>query len=74
MKALEFSSTIKNNQIQIPKKIQLELDVLSQKKVKVIVLINELGAFDDLIEKQATKAQFLKGYAESDSIYDTIHK
>jgi hypothetical protein len=74
MKAVEFSSIIKNNQIHIPKKIQSEFDVLSQKKVKVIVLISELDVYDYSIEKQATKAQFLEGYADSDSIYDTIHK
>ena len=70
MKALEFNSTIKNNQIQIPKKIQSELDGTLQKKVKVIVLINEPNSCDDSAEKQAVKAQFLKGYADSDSIYD----
>ncbi|MEI8203703.1 MAG: hypothetical protein WCH34_11855 [Bacteroidota bacterium] len=70
MKALEFKSKIKNNQIQIPLKIQAELNNNQDKDVRVIVLLDDAEIYDDLIFQQSTKSQFLKGYADSDSIYD----
>jgi hypothetical protein len=70
MKALEFKSKIKNNQIHIPTRIQSELKTNQDKDIRVIVLIDDSEIYDDLIFQQTTKAQFLKGYADSDSIYD----
>jgi hypothetical protein len=69
MKALEFKSKIKNNKILIPVKIQSELKN-KDKDVRVIVLIDDSDLYDDLIFQQTTQSQFLKGYADSDSIYD----
>jgi hypothetical protein len=69
MKALEFKSKIKNNKILIPVKIQSELKN-KDKDVRVIVLIDDSDIYDDLIFQQTTQSQFLKGYADSDSIYD----
>ena len=68
MKALEFKSKIKNNQILIPLKVQSELK--TNKDVRVIVLFDESDYPDDLIFQDATTNQFLQGYAESDAIYD----
>ena len=68
MKALEFKSKIKNNQILIPNRILAELNAKQDKNVRVIVLIEDLDTNDDLIFQQTTQNQFLKGY--SDSIYD----
>lgn len=73
MKALEFSTTIKNNQIQIPKKIQSQFNpTLEKKKIKVIVLMNETDNNDDFNYKQVAKTHFLNGYADADDVYDTI--
>jgi hypothetical protein len=69
MRALEFKSKIKNNQILIPTKIQSELRT-NDKDVRVIVLVDDSDVYDDLIFQQTTQIQFLKGYADSDSIYD----
>ena len=70
MRALEFKSIIKDNQILIPTKIQSELNSNQDKDVRVIVLIDDSDLYDDFIFQQSTKNQFLKGYADSDSIYD----
>ncbi len=70
MRALEFKSKIKNNRILIPAKIQTELKVKQDKDVRVIVLVDDSDLYDDLIFQEATQNQFLKGYADSDSIYD----
>jgi len=70
MKALEFKSKIKNNQIQIPTGIQSELNTNKDKDIRVIVLIDDSEIYDDLIFQQSTTSQFLKGYSDSDSIYD----
>jgi len=70
MRALEFKSKIKNNQISIPARIQSELKVKQDKDVRVIVLIDDTETYDDLIFQQTTQNQFLKGYANTDSIYD----
>lgn len=70
MRALEFKSKIKNNQISIPARIQSELKIKQDKDVRVIVLIDDTETYDDLIFQQTTQNQFLKGYANTDSIYD----
>ncbi len=69
MKALEFKSKIKNNKILIPVEIQSELKN-NDKDVRVIVLVDDSDIYDDLIFQQTAQSQFLKGYADSDSIYD----
>ena len=70
MKALEFKSKIKNNQIHIPARIQSVLKTNQDKDIRVIVLIDDSEIYDDLVFQQLTKKQFLSGYADSDSIYD----
>ena len=71
MKALEFEAELKDNQIRIPNDIQLELEHSKNKSVRVILLIEESEDFhDDHAFRQLAKDQFLKGYAESDSVYD----
>lgn len=70
MKALEFKSKIKNNQILIPVKVRSKLSIKEDKDVRVIVLIDDSDIYDDLIFQQATQRQFLEGYADTDSIYD----
>ena len=70
MKALEFKSKIKDNQILIPGRIQSEINTKRDKNVRVILLIDDSDTYDDLIFQQATQSQFLTGYSDSDSIYD----
>jgi hypothetical protein len=68
MKALEFKSKIKNNQILIPLKIQSELK--TNKDIRVIVLFDDFEESNDSVFQEVTTKQFLQGYAESDAIYD----
>lgn len=70
MRAIEFKSKIKNNQITIPAKLQSELKSRQDGDVRVIVLIDDSQTAEDLVFQQATQSQFLKGYADSDSVYD----
>ncbi|HLW08401.1 MAG TPA: hypothetical protein VKY45_12665 [Marinilabiliaceae bacterium] len=70
MRAIEFKSKIKNNQIVLPARIQSELKSKEDKRVRVIVLIEDSDTYDNLIFRQITENQFLKGYSDSDSIYD----
>lgn len=70
MKALEFKTRIKNNQIQIPIKIQAELKINQDKDVRVIVLIEDSDVYEDHTFQNMASEQFFKGYADSDAIYD----
>lgn len=70
MKALEFISKITDNQILIPDAYQSELITKQNKDVRVIVLIDDSNTVDDMIFRHTTENQFLKGYSDSDSIYD----
>jgi hypothetical protein len=70
MRAIEFKTKIKNNQIQIPAKIQIRLKSYKDKNVRVIVLIEDSEIYDNIVFQEALTNQFLKGYADSDSIYD----
>ncbi len=69
MKALEFKSKIKNNKIQIPENVQSQLK--KENDVRVIVLIEDPDEVcDDIDFKNAAASNFLRGYSESDTIYD----
>lgn len=71
MKALEFRSKIRNNRIIIPTGIRSKFKADPNKDVRVIVLIEDpTEDIDELNFKQASTSEFLKGYSESDSIYD----
>jgi hypothetical protein len=68
MRAIEFRSTIRENRISIPRSKQSEFIFGCDKKVRVVVFLEDT---DEKAYRQMTKSQFLKGYADSDSIYDT---
>jgi bifunctional DNA-binding transcriptional regulator/antitoxin component of YhaV-PrlF toxin-antitoxin module len=70
MRALEFKSKIKNNQITIPARIHSALKLDQNKDVRVIVFVDDSEIYDSKLFKNTSSNQFLKGYAESDSIYD----
>jgi len=67
MRAIEFKSKIRENKILIPRRRQSELLVGNNTTVRVIVFVEDT---DDNSYRQMTKSQFLKGYSDSDSIYD----
>jgi hypothetical protein len=71
MKALEFRSKIRNNQILIPHRLQSELATDQDRDVRVIILIDDPEMNDYSLEMKAAESHFLEGFAESDSIYDT---
>ena len=68
MRAVEFKTRIINNQILIPIRIQSELK--TNEDIKVIVLTDDSDVYADMVFQQAASEQFLKGYSDSDSIYD----
>jgi hypothetical protein len=71
MITLEFRSKIKNNRIAIPTRIQSKFKSDPGKDVRVILFIDDPDEiYDDLDFKHIAASEFLKGYAESDSIYD----
>lgn len=69
MRALEFKTKIRNNQIQIPVSMQSELQT-KKGDIRVIVLIDDSINDDELVFQDTASTRFLKGYSESDSIYD----
>ena len=68
MRALEFKTRIKNNQIHIPTGILSELK--TNKDIRVIVLIDDYSKDNELVFQEATTSEFLKGYSDSDDVYD----
>lgn len=70
MRAIEFKSKLSKNSIHIPKEIQPELIAADEKNIRVMIFLDDLDDNNDPTFKQATTEQFLKGYADSDSIYD----
>ena len=70
MRAIEFKSKIRENRILIPRRIQSELIAGYDKSVRVVVFVEDSDIYDEKTYRQMAKAQFLKGYADSDSIYD----
>ena len=74
MEALEFVTKIKDKQILVPASIQSVLEINKDKEIRVIVLIEENDAdyHNDPTVQQIIQEQFLKGYADTDSIYDNL--
>ena len=70
MKAIEFNSKISENAILIPHKMRQELLNRHNNKVRVVVFLEDSDVYDERSYRQVTKSQFLKGYADTDSIYD----
>ncbi|MCA1747918.1 MAG: hypothetical protein LC655_09490 [Bacteroidales bacterium] len=70
MRALEFKTKIKDNQISIPTKLQAELKTKQNKNVRVILLVEDAEMSDEVLFQQTAQEQFLKGYSDEDSIYD----
>jgi hypothetical protein len=72
MKAVEFETEVINNTIEIPEKFQLELSLSKDKHVRVIVMVDEADKDEEVELKKMITNQFLKGYDDSDAIYDEL--
>jgi bifunctional DNA-binding transcriptional regulator/antitoxin component of YhaV-PrlF toxin-antitoxin module len=72
MKALEFNTIVNNNTILIPKNIQSELNIKKGKNIRVLIFIEDSEIYDEAVFKKTATNEFLKGYSESDSIYDQL--
>jgi hypothetical protein len=70
MKTISFNTEIRNHQIHIPENIQSEISAISLEKVRVVLVFEDSDKHDDLLIQESATDYFLKGYAESDSIYD----
>ena len=69
-RVIEFKSKIRENKILIPRKMQSDLFIERDKQVRVVVFLEDTEVYEERLYRQMTKSQFLKGYADSDSIYD----
>ena len=70
MRAIEFTSKIQENKILIPRRMQSKLIAERDKNIRVLIFLEDSEIYDEKAYRQITKNQFLKGYAETDSIYD----
>ena len=70
MRAIEFKSKIRDNRILIPRRLRQALITEQDKNVRIVVFVKDSDVYDEKAYRQMTKAQFLKGYADSDTIYD----
>jgi len=70
MKSVEFETELTDNTIHIPESFQEELSLSKDKHVRVIVLID--NSDDEAEFRNVLNNQFLKGYDESDAVYDNL--
>ena len=70
MRAIEFKSKIRDNRILIPRRLRQALITEQDKNVRIVVFVKDSDVYDEKAYRQMTKAQFLKGYTDSDTIYD----
>lgn len=74
MKAIEFTSEIRNNSIVIPTHLKQEINEDSNKKLRVILLIDEKEMKENKLPCETEAGCFLRGYSDVDSIYDRHEK
>lgn len=72
MKAVEFETELSDNTINIPEDFRLELSLSKDKHVRVIVLIDDFEKNEEAAFKNMVSAQFLNGYGDADSVYDSL--
>lgn len=72
MKALEFSSKVINNQIQIPSSFEPDFNFIESKNIRVIVLTEEPLFDEDNSFMNIAQEQFFQGYSASAVSYDKI--
>jgi hypothetical protein len=69
MQAIEFTTTIENQQINIPSAYWNVF--MPHTQVRIIVLIDEV-AQEQQTWANTTTEQFLAGYTEEDAVYDKL--
>ena len=70
MRAIEFKSKIRENKILIPRKLRPELITERDKRIRIIVFVEDSDVYNEKAYRKMTKSQFLNGYTDSDSVYD----
>ena len=74
MKAVEFETLLKSDgSLEVP--TELAGQIPKDRRIQVIVLFPESSDRDEAAEaawQRVTQEQFLQGYAEGDSIYDSL--
>ena len=70
MRAIEFKSKIRENKISLPRRMQSEILTEYNESIQGGVSFEDTNVYDDKTFRQLTINQFLKGYAQSDDIYD----
>jgi hypothetical protein len=70
MRAIEFTTKLKNHSIPVPENIEKQMKSSKNKDVRVLILIEEPEASEEQEFQNIAREQFLKGYSDSDSIYD----
>ena len=70
MEAIEFKSKIDKESIKIPEHVKSQLIKSDNKNVRVIVLLDNSDITEEKVYQNFVSEEFLKGYADSDSIYD----
>ncbi|MDF2431913.1 MAG: hypothetical protein JWP44_1544 [Mucilaginibacter sp.] len=72
MKAVVFETELSDNTINIPENFRSELSLSKDKHVRVIVLIDDFEKNEEAAFKKMVSAQFLNGYDDTDSVYDSL--
>ncbi|MDR3060202.1 MAG: hypothetical protein LBU84_18935, partial [Prevotella sp.] len=62
MRAVEFKSKIRNNQILIPAKMQRDLLLEQDKRVRVMVFVEDSDVYDEKTFRHIATSQFFAGY------------
>jgi len=71
MKAFEFETSLTSpNTLSIPPEIGAQLS--SDQRVRVLLLVSDADEDEDEDWARLTTEQFLKGYDDSDAIYDNL--
>lgn len=71
MRAVEFKTRIEKDRIAIPEEVKLKMGSDFNKEVRIILLIEDIEQYTEEIDfKQNIASEFLKGYSDSDSVYD----
>ena len=72
MKAVEFETELSDNTINIPENFWLELSLSKDKRVRVIVLVDDFEKNEEAEFKNMVRTRFLNGYDDTDSVYDNL--
>jgi hypothetical protein len=70
MKAIEFTTRLTRNSIRVPANYKLEIESNIGKNARVILLFDDSDSNSENNLKNHVAEEFLKGYADSDNIYN----